>query len=125
MSSIGIDTTHVDQVVGSGYPAMPPILAIDRSDIAAVDPVEVGDRMPRRTLDRYAAFAMLGRRVQRLEKGLYYAELPGFRGVWADGDTAPEAESALREALLGWLEIKIEDHDGDIPVVAGIDLNAL
>lgn len=92
---------------------------------ANLDDVEVGDRLPRRLIERFVLMAMRSATVKRLRGGLWVAEIPGFAGVWADGSTADDAVEGLADVLLGWLELKIEDHDGDIPSVAGINLNWL
>lgn len=81
--------------------------------------------MPRRLLDRYVLLATREATTRRLRGGRWVAEIPGFDGVWADGASAEDAFEGLEDALLGWLELKIEDQDRDIPLVADINLNWL
>jgi predicted RNase H-like HicB family nuclease len=76
-------------------------------------------------IDRYVLCAMRAVVVERLEDLSYFAEIPGFQGVWADGRSGRVAERELEAALRAWVELKIEHGDRDLPVVGGIDLNVL
>lgn len=67
----------------------------------------------------------MARAVFEKESGRWFGEIPGFPGVWADGITRKECAATLREVLEGWLLLKIQDRDGDIPVMEGIDLNKI
>ncbi len=42
-------------------------------------------------------------RVEILEDGTYYAELPGFPGVYANADTSEACRDQLQEVLAGWI----------------------
>ncbi len=57
-----------------------------------------------------------------LEDGIYYAEIPGFEGVVAYGDTLESCREQLIDVLEGWLIIGIR-HGHVLPVVDEIDLN--
>ncbi len=81
--------------------------------------------IPSETLSRYEKAAMEGARFDRLKDGSWYAEIPGFNGVWANGDTEDACREELREVLKEWLALKLRDGDDDIPVMAGIDLRSL
>ena len=48
----------------------------------------------------------------------------GLQGLWADGDTLEECRETLRECLELWLMVGLR-HGDDIPLVDGIDLNAM
>ncbi len=61
--------------------------------------------------------------TEQLDDGSWYVSIPGFDGVWAGGVTRELAIEELRSVLLDWLELKRQDRDGDIPVVAHIDIN--
>jgi len=70
----------------------------------------------------YIAQAIQRAQPQPLEDGRWFVELPGFPGVWADGETPEACLSALAEVLEDWLRVKLSFQDDDIPVVAGINL---
>ena len=53
----------------------------------------------------------------------WIAEIPGFDGVWSQGETREVAVAELRNVLAGWLCLKIEDRDDDIPLLDEINLN--
>ncbi len=80
---------------------------------------QTSERIP----ERYLAGAFARRKLERLDDNTWAATIPAFDGVWSDGSTIEEAESALRSVLEGWLLLKIEDNDGDIPEIDGINLN--
>lgn len=61
--------------------------------------------------------------VAKLKNRTWVATIPGFDGVWADGRTQQEAAQSLKSVLDGWLQLKVLDRDGDIPVINGINLN--
>ncbi|MDE0139239.1 MAG: hypothetical protein OXM57_11105 [bacterium] len=52
----------------------------------------------------------------------YIARLHNVLGPWAFGETAESARSELASVLIGWALLKLEDGDGDIPVMGGISL---
>lgn len=58
---------------------------------------------------------------KRLEDGTWFADMPGFEGVWANGGSVEESRRELMEVLEEWLLLKIHDND-PIPVVDGITL---
>ena len=67
-------------------------------------------------LETYVKLALAHARVE-CEGGEWFAEIPGFVGVWAVG---PNPEAALKElggVLRGWLQLKLEAGDEDIPEV--------
>lgn len=78
-------------------------------------------RIPSETLSSYEMAALELARFERLEDGSWYAEIPGFAGVWANGDTEDACRDELQEVLKEWLALKLRDGDDDIPVMAGID----
>ena len=52
----------------------------------------------------------------------YYGSIPGFRGVWAQGETLKECEENLREVLEEWLLLKIRKKQV-LPTTRKYDLN--
>ena len=73
--------------------------------------------------ESYLTAALARRRLERLEDGSWAATIPAFDGVRSDGDTREEADRELRSVLEGWLLLKPDDGDGDIPEIDGINLN--
>jgi predicted RNase H-like HicB family nuclease len=58
---------------------------------------------------------------KKLDDGTWFAEIPGFQGVWANGKTVEETRSELDEVLEEWLLLKIRDND-PIPEVGGVGI---
>lgn len=56
-----------------------------------------------------------------LEDESWFAEIPGFEGVWANAKTVEECRHELMEVLEEWLILKIRDRDS-IPVMEGVDI---
>lgn len=54
----------------------------------------------------------------------YYAEIPGFEGVWAQGKTLKECKKNLQEVLEEWLIIKIRKKQF-VPTLEPYDLNKI
>lgn len=48
---------------------------------------------------------------KKLEDDSWYAEFPGFTGVWANGVSVEECRNDLHEVLEEWLILKIRDTD--------------
>jgi predicted RNase H-like HicB family nuclease len=62
-----------------------------------------------KTLNEYLDAAVSTARFEKIEKGKkFYAEVPDFQGVWAEGRTREAAEKTLREVLKGWIELELE-----------------
>jgi len=58
---------------------------------------------------------------KRLDDGTWFAEIPGFEGLWANGNTVEQCRTELLEVLEEWLILKLRDKD-PIPEVEGVDL---
>lgn len=56
-----------------------------------------------------------------LDDGTWFAEIPGFQGVWANGKNVEDCRRELMEVLEEWLILKIRDHD-TVPVLEGTEL---
>jgi predicted RNase H-like HicB family nuclease len=54
-----------------------------------------------------------------LDDGTWFAEIPGFQGVWANASTVEECRQELVEVLEEWLVLKIRDRD-PIPEIEGV-----
>lgn len=101
-------------------------------EVAILDPIMVGDaRVPllRKTIPealfrRYMNAAM-HRAHAELEDGVWFAEIPGFSGLWGEGQNKEAALSDLSEALDDWLILKIEDEDRDLPLLENMNLNVI
>lgn len=46
-----------------------------------------------------------------LDNGVYYGEIPGLQGVWADGKNLESCRETLKEVLEDWLVLKLRDGD--------------
>jgi predicted RNase H-like HicB family nuclease len=73
-------------------------------------------------LVEYIQATMEDAEYKKLEDGSWFAEIPGFEGIWANGKSVEECRRELIEVLEEWLILKIKDKD-PIPVVKGIDIN--
>lgn len=58
---------------------------------------------------------------KQLENGTWFAEIPGFQGVWANGKTVESCRKELWEVLEEWLILKLRDGDA-IPKIRGLTL---
>jgi predicted RNase H-like HicB family nuclease len=72
----------------------------------------------------YIAKAVEKAGYERMEDGRFFATLPGFKGLWAEGKTVEAARRELISSLEDWLLLAIRCGD-DIPVIGGIDLNKI
>lgn len=71
-------------------------------------------------LSRYMSKALEKAEYKKLDDGTWFAEIPGFTGVWANAPTVEACRSELLEVLEEWLLLKLRDGD-PIPVVDGIE----
>jgi predicted RNase H-like HicB family nuclease len=72
-------------------------------------------------LTEYIQAALDRSEYKMLDDQTWFAEIPGFDGVWANAATVEACRSELREVLEEWLILKLRDQD-PIPTVAGLDL---
>ena len=56
---------------------------------------------------------------KKLEDGTWFAEIPGFQGVWANGERVEECRKELFTVLEEWIILKLRDKD-PIPEVDGL-----
>ncbi|MDD5055438.1 MAG: type II toxin-antitoxin system HicB family antitoxin [Candidatus Peribacteraceae bacterium] len=73
----------------------------------------------------YLREAMATAKIEKIDDPLpYFASLPAFKGVWAQGKTKKEALAQLQEVLEEWLLVKVRKQQF-VPTVRRYDLNAL
>jgi predicted RNase H-like HicB family nuclease len=71
-------------------------------------------------LDDYIDAALRTAKFEKIDKGTrVYAELPQFRGAWADGTTRDEVAKTLRQVLKGWIELQL-DRGQPLPRLKGV-----
>lgn len=58
---------------------------------------------------------------KQVEDGNWFAEIPGFSGVWANGGSVEECRTELLEVLEEWLLLKISDGE-PLPIVDEIEI---
>ena len=73
-------------------------------------------------LVEYIKKAMRLAQAEKMEDGRYFAKIPGFKGLWADGDNRKECLGELRLSLEEWLVIALR-ADEDLPELSGTSLN--
>lgn len=54
----------------------------------------------------------------------FIATVSGAKGAWGFGDSKQAAIDDLRSVLIGWVTLKLEDGDDDIPNMEGVQLVA-
>ena len=72
-------------------------------------------------LTAYINAALKRAEYKRLPDGSWFAEIPGFEGIWANARTVEEARGEIQEVLEEWLILKLRDGD-PLPVVDDIEL---
>jgi len=71
-------------------------------------------------LNQYIQKALEKAEYKRLDDRTWFAEIPGFTGVWANAATVEICRKELVEVLEEWVLIKLRDND-PIPVIDGIE----
>ncbi len=69
----------------------------------------------------YVQGALEKAEYKKLDDGTWFAEIPGFEGVWANAKSVEECRKELVEVLEEWLVLKLRDED-PIPVVKGVGI---
>jgi len=57
----------------------------------------------------YCKKAVEKAQYKKLEDNTWFAEIPGFQGVWANGKTVEEARKELFTVLEEWIVLKLRD----------------
>ncbi|MFQ5688586.1 MAG: type II toxin-antitoxin system HicB family antitoxin [Candidatus Scalindua sp.] len=73
-------------------------------------------------LIEYIQGALEKAEYKRLEDMTWFAEIPGYEGVWANGETVEKCRKELMEVLEEWLLLKVKDGD-PIPIIEGIEMS--
>jgi len=98
--------------------------AVD-SDLIGIDRAEFAGHFPEQLFNRYVSEAFKRVEPKRLEDGTWFAEIPGFTGIWASGTDLPATLDELRAVLIDWILLKISHRDRDLPHLNGINLNVI
>ncbi len=72
-------------------------------------------------LFEYIQKALIKADYKVLDNGTWFAEIPGFEGVWANAKTVEECRCELQEVLEEWLILKLRDRD-PIPEIEGVEI---
>ena len=70
---------------------------------------------------QYIQKALTKAQYKLLDDGTWFAEVPGFEGVWANATTVEGCRQDLMEVMEEWLILKISDRDR-IPQIEGVSL---
>ena len=90
--------------------ASKPRLPRMKSILAAQTKGRYSDRMAViDAVNNYKEAALKTARYELLSgTGMFYAEIPSCRGVWAEGRTKAEALQELKSVLEAWIELRLE-----------------
>lgn len=72
-------------------------------------------------IQEYIQKAVRKAQYKTLEDETWFAEIPGFEGVWATADSIEECRQELIDVLEEWLILKLRDND-PIPPMEGITI---
>lgn len=72
-------------------------------------------------LFEYIQGALEKAEYKKLDDGSWFAEIPGFEGVWANSKTVEECRKELMEVLEEWLILKVRDGE-QVPEVNGLEI---
>lgn len=73
----------------------------------------------------YIAKAVEKAGYEKMENGHFFATIPGFKGLWAEGKTVEAARRELIETLGDWVLISFR-RGYPVPVLPGVtDLNKI
>ncbi|MCK6622823.1 MAG: type II toxin-antitoxin system HicB family antitoxin [Calditrichaceae bacterium] len=73
-------------------------------------------------LNNYIEAAIKRAEYKKLEDGTWFGEIPGFPGVWANGEVLEVCRMELIEVLEEWLLLKIKDGDS-LPIIDGVKIS--
>ena len=72
-------------------------------------------------LTKYLNGALSKAKLEVIDDGQWYGEIPGFDGVWAHAPTEAECRAQLAEVLEEWVLFRVS-RQLDLPAVNGINL---
>ena len=81
----------------------------DDGECGVIDLSRLGWQM----IIEYCQNAIENANYKKLEDGTWFAEIPGFDGVWANGASVETCRKELIEVLEEWLILKLRDNDPD------------
>lgn len=90
-----------------------------KSTASAVAPSDTQVRL----ITPYIDAAMRRVIIERLEDGIWYAEVAELPGVWSDGRDPAACLEALKSVIEEWIVLKLRNGDADFPTLDDIDLN--
>lgn len=73
----------------------------------------------------YMQAAMRRAQYEQMEDSEWFASIPGFDGLWADGVSREEAQQRLYETLDGWIYVHVMRGKNRPPDVDGVSLSDL
>ncbi len=82
-------------------------------------------QLPMQVIDKYADIAVRHANLKRIGGGQWFANIPGFQGVWASEESQARTLEVLKEVVVDWTLLKIQHKDNDLPVIEEINLNGL
>lgn len=74
-------------------------------------------------IHEYIESAIKKAKYKQIEDGSWFAEIPGFEGVWSNAHTLEECRQELIDVVEEWLILKLRDSDS-IPEVDGKTIKA-
>ena len=72
-------------------------------------------------LSEYIQKALEKAQYKLLDDKTWFADIPGFEGVWANSRTVEECRHELMEVLEEWIVLKIRDRDS-IPEIESVEI---
>lgn len=118
-------STDVSEIPQTSAPKGSNTSRLDNLELTRNYELKREEIMPTQLIERYVDLALNRSLTEILDNGEYFVTVPLLKGVWATGNSVESAESDLRVTIFEWLELKIEDHDRDIPEIESINLNWL
>ena len=70
-------------------------------------------------ISEYCQKAIEKAEYKKLDDGTWYAEVPGFKGVWPNAQTVEDCRKELISVLEEWVVLKLRDGDV-VPEVDGL-----
>jgi predicted RNase H-like HicB family nuclease len=73
-------------------------------------------------ISSYIEAAMQMAQYEVLDDGTWLGSIPGFEGVWGNGENEADCLDDLQSVLEGWILLGLHLRHS-LPVVGGIDIN--
>ena len=78
--------------------------------------------IPASFIEAYADEALMHADSEMLDSGEWYVSMDALPGVWATGATPDEAFADMRDAILGWVSLRLQ-RGAEIPAIGGVYLS--